>query len=92
MKENVDKNLVGALKDAANDTEELFQKMIGKIDNQFGPGYAKEHPELVGSLVQSASNQAVGYLQASEIKEALENISYTMQHCMHLTVAREREE
>lgn len=43
---------------AAPQTAARLSATIRAIDAEFGPGYAKEHPELVASLVQSASIDA----------------------------------
>lgn len=43
------------------DTPQTAQRLasaVEAIDTQFGPGFAREHPQLVASLVQSATIDA----------------------------------
>lgn len=54
---------------------------IAAIDAAFGPGYAREHPELVASLVQSATIEAAvarGYSAHQEALAAAREISAEM--------------
>lgn len=53
-------------------TAEVWMKAaVEAIDNQFGEGYAKAHPELVGSFMQAAAADQSGmYLR--KIGELLE--------------------
>lgn len=89
MEKTTDELLVGALHNAGNDLEDLFRRVIRIIDSRYGEGYAEKHPELIGALVQSTTNQAVGYLQTIEIKEVIDNISSAMINGMHLTLEKE---
>ena len=43
------------LRQASMVTADYFRAAIGTIDQEFGEGYAKKHPELIGALVQAAS-------------------------------------
>jgi len=58
-----------------------LRNAISAIDEAFGPGYAREHPELVASLVQSATIEAavaVGYGAHQEALAAARGISQEM--------------
>ncbi len=51
---------------------------IESIDKQFGKGYAKAHPELVGAFMQTSATEAAGMYHAKamqEIEKKIEQIS-----------------
>lgn len=44
-----------AMKQAGYTANEYLMAAIESIDKQFGPGYAKENPELVGAFIQACA-------------------------------------
>lgn len=56
---------------SADQTAVRLSAAIRAIDAEFGPGYAREHPELVASLVQSASIDAAVAIGLEAHREAL---------------------
>lgn len=51
------------------------------VDRQFGAGYAKEHPELVGAFMAAAAASFRAHLQAEGIKDlkgALDGIAQSV--------------
>jgi len=44
------------------------------VDRQFGAGYAKEHPELVGAFMAAAAMSFRAHLQAEGIKDLRESL------------------
>lgn len=44
------------VKDAMYGVSDFFRSAVKDIDAEFGNGYAKEHPELVASLVRCATD------------------------------------
>lgn len=59
------------MRQASITSNDYFLKAIENIDNQFGEGYSKDNPELIGSFMVSSSND---YL-AQAITSALQEIS-----------------
>lgn len=55
-----------------------FDAAIQKIDSTFGPGYAQEHPELIGAFMQSAvteyGSNAIGKC-IQQLAEEVEKLS-----------------
>ena len=53
---------------------EWMYKAVETIDNQFGEGYAKEHPELVGDFLKACGSdqEAMATLHLAEIIEGTE--------------------
>ena len=43
------------LKQAIMTASEYFAKAVRDIDEMFGEGYAKEHPELIGAYMHTAA-------------------------------------
>ena len=43
------------LDQASSTTDTYFRRMVRIIDDEFGDGYAKKNPELVGRLVQTCA-------------------------------------
>jgi len=43
------------MRQASMTAEDYMREAVTSIDNQFGEGYAKEHPELVGAFMKTAA-------------------------------------
>lgn len=43
--------------DCMDTAEEYFLHAIRIIDNKFGNGYAKDHPELIGAFMQTSAKE-----------------------------------
>lgn len=59
-------------------TETHLAEAVRAIDTAFGEGYAREHPDLVASLVQSATIEAAvatGYRAHGQAMDMAERIS-----------------
>ncbi|WP_371226848.1 hypothetical protein [Roseovarius sp. 2305UL8-3] len=56
----------------SSETAAHLSEAINAIDAAFGDGYAREHPELVASLVQSRSIEAAVATGYAAHQEALE--------------------
>lgn len=52
-----------------------MRRAIKDIDDTFGPGYAKEHPELVGKIVMASAIDYCGTVLHIDLKELTEVIS-----------------
>lgn len=64
--------------DAFYQSERNFHKAIDVIDKKFGNGYAKSHPELISSFMQSSAIEYSGTSITSSIqslREDFESIS-----------------
>lgn len=55
MKENDFLEMLRSGDDAYNYTSEWFSKCVRMVDDEFGEGYSKSNPELIGRLVESCS-------------------------------------
>ena len=51
-----------------------MMEAVKMIDLEFGTGYAKEHPELVGAFIQSASIDFASGLIAQSLQYIAESI------------------
>lgn len=56
------------MRQASMTAADSFRAAIETIDNEFGDGYAKKHPELIGSLVHAASSD----LQTTSLVQAIQ--------------------
>lgn len=52
-----------------------MRRAIKDIDDTFGPGYAKEHPELVGQIVMASAIDYCGTVLHLDLEELSEVIS-----------------
>ena len=43
------------MRQAALTAAEYMDKAVAEIDAKFGPGFSREHPELVGTFMQTAA-------------------------------------
>ena len=63
---------------ASMTADSYLTEAVKRIDTQFGKGFAKKHPELVGSFIQTA---ALDYLAAmvkagaQDIRDAINNVA-----------------
>jgi hypothetical protein len=60
--------------DGADAAHYYMLDAIEKIENKFGKGYAKEHPELVGAYMNTASRETHGSVIAKSILELRDSI------------------
>ena len=54
---------------------ENMRRAIKDIDETFGKGYAKEHPDLLGSIVMASSIDYAGTLVSDRLSELVLAIS-----------------
>jgi hypothetical protein len=52
-----------------------FNDATDMIDQRFGDGYAKKHPELIGALMQTAALDFMAVIIRDTIGEAVEAIA-----------------
>jgi hypothetical protein len=52
-----------------------LSQAVDCIDNQFGPGYAKAHPDLVAAFMQVSGQDFTMAILAQAINEAAEEIA-----------------
>lgn len=67
-------------------TENHFNYVVRMIDKKFGDGYAKEHPELIGALVQSASMEFRSITLRHNLKSLDSNIDEIREHIGEISV------
>ena len=70
--------LENALSQASLTIDQYIGQAINLIDSRFGDGYSREHPELVGQLVQSQAmdfNSTVMTAALYEIADRLDQIA-----------------
>jgi len=51
-------------------TRDTMQHAVGWIDDEFGRGYAKRHPELLASFISAAMNAYSGSVIAAAIQDS----------------------
>jgi hypothetical protein len=51
-----------------------FDEVVNYVDKQFGKGYSKDHPELIGLLVQSCVNNSFKETFSKSISELTDSI------------------
>lgn len=51
-----------------------FHQVIESIDSEFGKGYAKEHPELIGAYMNAAATEHQAVVIGKCIQELAEEI------------------
>lgn len=61
--------------DASIATGERMWQATERIDGQFGRGFAREHPFLVGAFIQAAATDFAASVQAQQVTDALDNIA-----------------
>lgn len=62
--------------DSITSTRYYLRNIIEELDNRWGADYAKEHPELVGALVQACAienSSAMSGRTRQDIAEAISN-------------------
>ena len=65
------------MEDGASAATFYLGQAIIAIDKDFGKGYAKQHPELVGDFLKAAAIEAQGTQIAKTIQELAEELSKT---------------
>lgn len=60
------------MRQAAPTIEEYMGSAVEMIDKEFGDGYAKKHPGLVGAFIQAASMDYGAALIGRQMEKALE--------------------
>lgn len=63
------------LDQASMTTQTYFNEAIRRIDEQFGDGYAKKHPELLGAFIQSSASDLNGAVLAQQVRLGLREIA-----------------
>lgn len=59
------------LEQASMTATTYFKQAIGRIDAEFGSGYAAKHPELVGAFMQTAASD----LQTATLTQAIQELT-----------------
>lgn len=62
-------------KESAQSVVENMWKLYDGIEETFGKGYAKEHPELVGDMVKAASIDYLATVLHYDLEELKEFVS-----------------
>ncbi len=62
------------MKQAPTHIQMYLQDAIKMIDEAFGEGYSKEHPELVARFIQAASMDSTAAVLSRALKEIAEVI------------------
>ncbi len=66
------------IEQASSTTEDYMTRAIKSIDAAFGKGYAKEHPELVGQMVQAAAtdfSSSVNLIISQEMQLSIDGLT-----------------
>ena len=63
------------LRQAPMTTHDYFHEMVRVIDDKFGDGYAKAHPELVGALVQTCATDFAAMFTHHVLEEIESSLS-----------------
>ena len=57
-----------------------FHAAIKTIDDQFGDGYAQEHPELLAALLQTAGTDFNTAIAVQAFQDGIESITEAIRH------------
>jgi hypothetical protein len=60
-------------------TECYFTKAITRIDGEFGEGYAKNHPELLGAYIQASASDLNSATLAQQVRLGLREIAQSIE-------------
>ena len=63
------------MKQAPMTAHTYLSEAVKSIDQTFGEGYAKEHPELVGAFIQTCAIDFLAGWLAQEIKSAIDPLA-----------------
>ncbi|WP_236225345.1 hypothetical protein [Pseudomonas pseudonitroreducens] len=63
------------LRQAPDAVHSILFRTVGNIDDVFGKGYAKEHPDLVAECVKAAMNEFNNATTTIALQEASERIA-----------------
>ena len=63
---------------AGSTADEYFRAAIKNIDIQFGEGYAKKNPSLVGVMVTASAADFNNSVFTKELSEAIDGLSYSI--------------
>lgn len=64
MNNEITANAHKLMQDGADSAHYYMHRAIESIDGQFGKGYAKDHPELIGAFMQAAATDYQGTIIA----------------------------
>jgi len=71
---SIGKDFSGLMDDAALTAHSFLSRAIRAIDEDLGEGYAKEHPELIGAFMMTASIEDAATIIAKVLGEAIESV------------------
>lgn len=63
------------MEDGSDAAVSYLVQAVKAIDEKFGDGYAKQHPELVGAFMKAAATDSQGIQIAKAIQELAEELS-----------------
>lgn len=66
-------------------------KAVEEIDKEFGDGYAKKHPELVGQFMQTAAIDEGSTVIAQQVTSAIDHLWRAIEDKCHISVTMEEE-
>lgn len=66
------------MRQAGMTTADYMKDAVRYIDQQFGEGYAAEHPELIAAFISSCATDFQSGVIATRVVPALEGIGYTL--------------
>lgn len=75
--DKIDASWKKLMEDGADAAVFYLGKAVVAIDTEFGKGYAKQHPELVGSFMKAAATDSQASQIAKTIQELAEELSKT---------------
>jgi hypothetical protein len=66
------------LRQASMTATEYLDNAVQNIDERFGKGYAKAHPELIGAFMQTAAADLGGAVIARAIQDGFEGVAHAI--------------
>lgn len=66
------------MEDGADTAQYYLSRAINAIDDQFGKGYAKEHPELISGYMKTASIDNHATVLGKVIQNGIDEINITL--------------
>ncbi len=70
---------------------DYMSEAVERIDKEFGEGYAREHPELVGQFMQTCAIDEGSAVIAQQVTSAIDHLWQAIENKCHISVTMEEE-
>lgn len=77
--DRIEATWIKLMEDSFSEANFYFENAITQIDNKFGEGYAKDHPELISAFMSAATRANQGVVIGKCIQDLAIEVSETKQ-------------